>query len=112
MIPNPNALDSVTLPKRWIVFHKNLFGLGLSFTCFPFIGKFLVGMQLVPYQLIPNVWKYQLSLTLVCRHLKIKMAEFNDAYMLKQSPNNVKKVYMWAKQDRGINVVLPKNEKN
>lgn len=38
-------------------------------------------------------------------------AEFNDAYMLKQIPTHLIKVYMLAKQDQGINVILPENEK-
>lgn len=40
------------------------------------------------------------------------MLEFNDVYMLKQNPTDTMRVYMSAKQDRGINVILPKNEKS
>lgn len=114
MIPNPDTLDNETLPEGWIAIHKKIQWLELRLPHYPFIRKSMMGMQLNLGQLMPNGCSYLLYLTLICRELKVELeiTQFNDAYMLKQNPTNPRKVYILAKQDRGINIILPKNEKN
>lgn len=59
---------------------------------------------------MPNEWKYLLCFTLIYRKLKVdlQMLKFNDAYILKQNPTDTKRVYLLAKKDWGINVILLK----
>lgn len=40
------------------------------------------------------------------------MFEFNEAYMLKVNPSDTDRVYMVAKKDKGLNIVLIENERN
>lgn len=63
---------------------------------------------------MPNRWRYLLCLTLICREhgVDLKMPEFNDTYVLKQNPTNTIRLYKSTKHDQGINVSLPKNDKN
>lgn len=42
----------------------------------------------------------------------LEILEFNKAYIFKYNPTDPRRVYMYAKQNQGINVSLPKNKKN
>lgn len=44
--------------------------------------------------------------------VELEMPKFNKTYMLKQNPIDTRRVYMLAKHDKGLNVVLSKNKKN
>lgn len=87
MIRNPGVLDSMALPTVWTTFHEKALWLGVRFPLYPFIRKFLILIQLLSRQLMPNGWRYLLCLTVICRKLglELEMSEFNDTYVLKQT---------------------------
>lgn len=44
--------------------------------------------------------------------MKLEMLKFYESYMLKQNPTYMRRVYIPAKHDNGLKVMVSKNEKN
>lgn len=44
--------------------------------------------------------------------MKLDMLKFYESYMLKQNPTYMRRVYIPAKHDNGLKVMVSKNEKN
>lgn len=57
---------------------------------------------------------YLLSLTLLYKEINVELeiSKFNETSVLKIEPTNPSRMYMFAKQDRDVNVMLPNREKN